>query len=187
MSQDIQKREYVIFDVETTGLFPGFGDRIVEIAALKIKDLEPVDRFSSLLDPQREISYGAFQVNQITASMLKGAPQAQEILPRFLDFVGEAALVGHNVQFDLGFLCHELALVERKLKEKTVVLDTLKMARRFIPRLPSYSLWSVAQSLGVKRNQEHRAMADVELTFAVFARLIGMARRQNIQDIRELA
>ena len=176
---DLIKPAFVIFDVETTGLFPETGDRIVEIAALKIVDLQIVDKFHSLVDPKREISFGAYEVNGITPEMLKGAPEAKDVLPRLLKFLGPAHLVGHNVRFDLGFLCHELSLLDMKLHEKTMVVDTLKLARRILPSLDRYPLWLVAESLGIEIEQRHRAMADVELTLQVFQKLIERKKSKS--------
>ena len=179
---ELIKPAFVIFDVETTGLFPETGDRMIEIAALKVTDLQIVDKFYSLLDPQREISLGAYEVNGITPGMLQGAPEAKDVLPRFLKFLGGAHLVGHNIKFDLGFLCHELSLLDMKLHEKTMVVDTLKLARRVLPALGRYPLWLVAESLGIKIEQKHRAMADVELTLQVFQRLMESKKSKNPAD-----
>ena len=181
---DFRKQEFIIFDVETTGLSPRWGDRIVEIAAIRIKNLKPVENFYSFVDPQKEISWGAFQVNGITEEMLIGAPTAKEILPRFLEFIGRGALIGHNIGFDLSFLCHELSLLGLRLKKETVIIDTLKIARHLLPHLSRYPLWHVAESLGIRKTQEHRAMADVTLTFDVFCRLLKKINGE--EDIVEI-
>ena len=185
--KNLKKQEFIIFDVETTGLSPRWGDRIIEIAALKVKDLKPVGEFYSFVDPQREISFGAFQVNGITSEMLMGAPTSEEILSRLLKFIGRAALVGHNIKFDLSFLCYELSLMGKWLREETVVIDTLKMARGLLPHLSRYPLWFIADSLGITRKQEHRAMADVKLTFEVFLRLIKTMGKKDIEDMGVLS
>lgn len=181
----LHKRECVIFDVETTGLSPTGGDRIIEIAALKIKGEEIIGRFHSLIDPEREISMGAFMVNGISAEMLRGAPRAREILPEFMSFLGEGWLIGHNVRFDLGFLLRELALIQQKLHAQTVALDTLRMARALLPSLNSHRLWVVARFLGVECDQQHRAMADVEMTHGVFMRLLDLARSREIESFEQ--
>ena len=183
---DIKEKEFVIFDVETTGLSPASGDRIIEIAALKINGLRPVEKFYSFIDPERELSFSAFQVNGITEEMLLGAPTSREVLPRFHDFLQGAAIVGHNIRFDLSFLCYELSLIERKLGEDTVVIDTIRMARHLLPHLGRYPLWFVAHSLGIRRTQAHRAMGDVELTYEVFRRLIEAKGERNLFEIGSL-
>jgi DNA polymerase-3 subunit epsilon len=100
---NIKLAEFVIFDVETTGLSPIDGDRIVEIAALKIKGSAVVDQFHSLVNPQRSMPMQATQVNNITDDMLITAPIAADILPEMINFIGGACVAGHNVRFDLNF------------------------------------------------------------------------------------
>ncbi|HOW35433.1 MAG TPA: exonuclease domain-containing protein [Candidatus Omnitrophota bacterium] len=180
--KNFERTEFVIFDVETTGLSPERGDRVVEIAALKVKNSKALGTFHSLVDPEREISFGAFEVNGISAEMLEGAPKSGEILPDFLKFIDGAVLVGHNVSFDLGFLREELSLNGLSLNSKIPVADTLKMARGLMPNLGRYPLWFVAQSLGIEMRQQHRAMADVYLTYEIFCRLAILAEQKGIND-----
>ena len=178
--QNVLEKEFVIFDVETTGLSAAGGDRMVEIAALKVRNLEPVERFHSLINPERSISSGAFEVNRISEAMLVGAPRSYEILPTFLEFLGNATIVGHNISFDLGFLRNELDLAGFLPKKPFRSLDTLRISRRVMPHLRRHPLWFVANALGIERKQSHRAMADVEMTFEVFCQLINLAKKQNI-------
>ena len=180
---NIKLTEFVIFDVETTGLSPIDGDRIVEIAAVKVKGTQVVDKFYSLVNPQRSMPSHATQVNNITEEMLVKAPVAAEILPQMIHFIGGACVAGHNVRFDLNFLCYELALIGRRLNDQTPAVDTLKMARDLLPYLSNHKLSYLARSLGVVVDQTHRAMADVELTVAVFLRLMEMAGDKNLQKV----
>ena len=178
----IKDKEFVVFDVETTGLSPMNGDRVVEIAALKIRDFKVVDEFHSLVNPGREISYDAFLVNGISQKMVQDAPMASTVMPAFCGFIEGTCLVGHNVKFDLGFLTNELLLLGLKLHPRTVALDTVKMARVLIPGLNSYSLASVSYSLGITQIQRHRAMSDVQMTWEVFERLRQNAERKALSD-----
>jgi len=178
--EKLKTREFVIFDVETTGLSPMGGDRVVEIAALKIKDLKPVARFQTLVDPCRPVSFAAYEVNGISDKMLVGAPRAKDILPPFLKFVGKSTLIGHNIAFDMNFLYNEMDLCAMKIQEEFETIDTIRLARRLMPTLKRYPLWLVADALGIKESQKHRAMADVELTFEVFSRLVILAHEKNM-------
>ena len=183
----LEDGEFVVFDVETTGLYPESGDRIVEIAAVRLSGLCPVERFYSLVDPLREISAGAYLVNGISPHMLSGAPTADTVLPRFMEFVKTACVVGHNVRFDLGFLMNEFKSAPPPARETTVrAVDTLRMARRFLPSLNRYSLDNVARALDIEIAQRHRAMADVELTCRVFERLCRLASARGVQDSGQL-
>ena len=180
---NIKLTEFVIFDVETTGLSPIDGDRIVEIAAVKVKGALVVDKFYSLINPQRTIPSQATQVNNITEDMVAKAPVSADILPEMIHFIGGACVAGHNVRFDLNFLCYELALIGRRLNDQTPAVDTLKMARDLLPYLSNHKLAYLARSLGVVVDQTHRAMADVELTVAVFLRLMEMAGDKDLQKV----
>ena len=180
--EELKKKEFVIFDVETTGLSPAGGDRIVEVAALKIKNLKPAGKFCFLINPQREIPFGAFQVNGISQDMVQDAPVSRDVLPRFLEFIGEGILVAHNIEFDLSFVCYELSLIDRNLCEDAVVIDTLRMARVLLPNLGRYPLWFVAKSLGLDGAQKHRAMADVELTFGIFEKLVKLLGTRSLEE-----
>ena len=184
--KNFKNTEFVIVDVETTGLSPRFGDRIIEIAALKVKNLQPAERFVTFVDPQREISYGAFLVNRITPHMLKGAPKADTVMPEFLKFIGRTCLVGHNINFDLSFITYELGLLGLELGPRRTILDTLRLSRNLLPDLGSYALRSVSYALGVEQVQQHRAMADVEITCEVFRKLLEIADRRDICELEQL-
>ncbi len=177
--KNFQETEFVIFDVETTGLSPSMGDRVIEVAALKVKNLEPVEEFHSFINPGREISPGAFMVNGITPEMLLGSPRIDRILPRLLNFLADQVIVGHNIKFDLGFLDHEVRLTGIPREREWKSICTVKMARSLLPGLGRYPLWLVARRLGVEQRQEHRALSDVYLTLSVFRRLLEIAKRRD--------
>jgi DNA polymerase III epsilon subunit family exonuclease len=182
----IKEAEYVVFDVETTGLSAQGGDRIVEIAAARVKGQKIVGTFESLVNPQRELPVEAQLINKITADMVAAAPTAEEVLPGVIDFIAGACVVGHNVKFDLNFLCYQLCLIGRKLNEGTPAVDTLKMAKSFLPHLTSHRLSRVAHALGVMVKETHRAMADVVLTAHVMNRLLDIADDQHIDTFKDL-
>lgn len=181
----IKNAEFIVFDVETTGLSAVDGDRIIEIAAIKLKDLKPVATFHSLINPLRDIPASATNVNQITGDMLIGAPTSEEFLPGIIDFIGGGCVVGHNVKFDLNFVCYELSLNGRRMRDETPALDTLKMAKLLIPYLSNYKLSHIAGSLGITIGETHRALADTQLTADVLIRLLDMAADRNIVDLQE--
>ncbi|MBN1869104.1 MAG: hypothetical protein JW847_00790 [Candidatus Omnitrophica bacterium] len=181
-----RQTEYVVFDVETTGLFPQNGDRIVEIAAARVKDSKIIDTFESLINPQRDLPVEAEQIHHITQAMLAQAPTADIVLPKIIDFTGGACLVGHNIKFDLNFLCFQLSLIGRKLKEETPAIDTMKMAKTLLPHLTNFRLSYVAHSLGAAVEETHRALPDVRLTAKVMKRLMDIAADQNICTFKTL-
>ena len=178
----INSTEFVVFDVETTGLSAADGDRIIEIAAMKVKDGKIIDKFYSLVNPNRSIPAEATRIHNITDDMVAAAPMATEILPKMISFIGGGCVAGHNVRFDLGFLSYELASMGRRLHDSTPAVDTLKMARELLPYLSNHRLSYLARSLGVQVSDTHRAMADVELTVQVLIRMIEMAIDKDITD-----
>ncbi|HSA30978.1 MAG TPA: 3'-5' exonuclease [Candidatus Omnitrophota bacterium] len=181
-----RETEYVIFDVETTGLSPLEGDRILELAAARVKGGKIIETLESFVNPKREIPSQAQAVHKITPEMVAQAPTSAEFLPRFVDFVGGACLCGQNVKFDLDFVCYELSLAGYKLREETPALDTIKLAKYFLPHLSSYRLGGMAKALGFKVGTTHRALADVQLTVQVFNRLLMIAEEQGFSKLQDV-
>ena len=182
MPKTIEEIEFTIFDTETTGLAPQSGDRIVEIAALRFKGTERIAAFQSLVNPRRPISEAAYQVNKISQEMVDGAPDMQKVMPGFLEFIKGSCLCSYNAGFDLEFLDNELKILNQPPLEGVVVVDILKMARRLLPGIERYALWFVADQLGIRTQQEHRAFSDVELTFGVFHKLKNVLHAKGAVD-----
>lgn len=182
MNRDIAEVEFTVFDTETTGLDPGSGDRIIELAAIRLKGQERVADFQTLVNPLRPVSEGAFAVNKISQEMLTDAPTMDKVMPQFLDFIRGSCLCSYNAGFDLEFLNQELKLMGKGPLEDVVVLDVLKMAKRLLPGLERYALWFVAEKLDIKTKQEHRAFSDVELTISVFDKFKEMLSLKGIFD-----
>ncbi len=182
MPKHIDEIEFTIFDTETTGLDPFSGDRVVELAGLRVKGKERISVFDSLVNPGREISPEAFAVNRITADMLKDAPAMGTVMPRFLDFSRGSYLCSYNIEFDLNFLNNELKIIGLPQLGRQSCFDILTMARRLMPNQPRYSLWFIAGKLGIDSRQQHRAFSDVEMTWEVFSRLKDMCLQKGIAD-----
>lgn len=179
MQRHIDEVEFTIFDTETTGLEPGSGDRIIELAAIRFKAGERIAELQSLVNPHRDITAAAFQVNHISQEMVSSAEDMAAVMPRFLDFIRGSCLCSYNAPFDMGFLNNELRLLGQAFPAEVAVVDVLRMARRLLPGLERYALWFVAQHLGIKRQQAHRALEDVELTLAVFRALSDLLQSQG--------
>ncbi|RJP29461.1 MAG: WYL domain-containing protein [Candidatus Omnitrophota bacterium] len=180
---DINDIEFTIFDTETTGLNPHSGDRVVEIAAVRIKGFRKISTFESLINPGRGVSEAAFNVNHIAESMLQTAPFPEKVFPEFLSFIKNSCICSYNASFDIAFLDKELGLLGQRLDDNVIVIDMLKMARRLLPGLERYALWFVADYFGIKRKQEHRALADVEFSLEVFYRLMNMLKERSIVEM----
>jgi DNA polymerase III epsilon subunit family exonuclease len=170
-------------DVETTGLSPHMGDRLLEIAILRTVGLEKIDTFSSLINPKRPLNAGAMAVNGITPSMVADAPTFDQLLPEIQARLQDHIIVAHNVSFDLGFLEIEFRLIRQPFQVGPV-LDTLQLARRQY-HFGKNSLSNIALKLNIPTPNAHRAMGDVLTTFGVFRRFAGdLTRRQRplVQD-----
>lgn len=184
MHRELNQVEFTIFDTETTGLDYRGGDRVVEIAALRIKDDSVISSFQTLVNPKREISEGAFRVNKISSEMLAKAPLIEEVMPGFLNFIKGSCLCSYNAPFDLGFLNNELVISGYQPLKEFAVVDILGMAKRLIPKMERYALWFVAKNFNLEAEQQHRALSDVELTFQVFQKLKQILNTKGINDYK---
>jgi DNA polymerase III epsilon subunit family exonuclease len=185
MNKHIDEVEFVIFDTETTGLDPSSGDRIVELAALKFKGKEKISEFQALVNPGKPVSEAAFAVNKISPEMLKDALSPEVIIPKFIDFIQGSCVCSYNAGFDLEFLNNELTILNLPTLRDVLIIDALKMAKRVLPGLERYALWFVADTLGIKIKQQHRAFSDVELTLAVFDKLKDILKTKGITDFNK--
>jgi len=179
----LHEAEYVVLDVETTGLRPG-PDRVIEIAGLRLRGGQIVDSFQTLVNPLRRLPPFIVQLTGITNEMIAKAPPAEQILPTFLDFIEGATIVGHNVNFDIGFLAYETQLLGQTFPIDG--LDTIALARRLLPGLRRFKLDMVAQYLNIPASNRHRAMGDTKVTAAVFLKILDRAREQGIQTLGHL-
>lgn len=151
--------DYVVFDLETTGI-SAEEDLIIEISAIKVKEHKPVEEFSTLVNPGTHIPIGATNINGITDDMVKDAPGLKTVLTDFLSFAGENILVGHNIQsFDLLFLYKAAEELLRRDVPNDYV-DTLYMARLCLPQLPRYRLTDISAYFNIETEGAHRALND---------------------------
>ena len=165
--------EYVVFDLETTGLSPWAGDEIIEIGAMKIfgQEIDEKNVFHSLVNPKRLIPADATRVNNISNEMVAGAPTLDEVFPKFLDFVGGAWLVAQNAKFDMSFVMKYM--MQQKIAKPFEVFDTMLFSRRLFPTESSHNLDIICKRLGltVGETDRHRSMGDVRLTAQAFVQL----------------
>jgi DNA polymerase-3 subunit epsilon len=183
--QALESVTFAVVDVETTGLNPAWGHRVCEIAVLRGRVGGPPDAFSSLVDPGRDISPGAFAVNGITQAMLRGAPAFAAVAEPLLRQLDGAVLVAHNAPFDLSFLHQELMLAGHAWPDELVAIDTLALCRQAL-RLPRNGLSYVGRALGVLVGPEHRALGDVHTTWGVLQHVMALLRPQGVRTLGDL-
>ena len=174
----LDEMEYVVVDCETTGLDPNT-QRVIEIAAIRCRGRSVLDRFGTLIDPQRNIPTMIRQLTGITPEMVRGAPFAPEAIQGFLDFVAGSLLVGHNVRFDLNFLGAE-ALRHHNVRLLNPSLCTIRLANRLVPGLKRPNLANLAAALEISVHDRHRAMGDADVTQRAFWELVNIARERGI-------
>jgi DNA polymerase III epsilon subunit family exonuclease len=181
----LEEAEFVVFDLETTGL-SAQTSRICELGAVRVRALELVDRFQSLVEPGVPLPQPVARLTGLHERELRGAPRVGTVVGRFLTFAGDAPLVAHNARFDQRFLERQLRRCEsRRLAEPP--LCTAALARRLLAsRLRRVSLSSLAHFFGVPTAPCHRALPDAEATAEVLIRLIELAQELGARRVSEL-
>jgi DNA polymerase-3 subunit epsilon len=166
-----------VIDLETTGLYPERGDRILEIAAVPVVEgrirMEAV--FDRLVNPQTPIPPEATRIHGITDEMVKHAPPIERVLPEFFAHVRDCPLVAHNAPFDIGFLRHYArALGLAGFANR--VIDTIEMSKELFPGHRSHSLDSLILRLGIptEGGRRHRSLEDARLTARCYLSMRGM-------------
>ncbi|MDQ2988839.1 MAG: 3'-5' exonuclease [Pseudomonadota bacterium] len=153
----------VMLDFETTGLSPAMGDRITEVAALRIVDGKVTERYVSLINCNARIPSFITSLTGISQQMVDDAPPVRRVLPELLDFIGSDTLSAHNASFDEKFLVAEADRLGLAPAHKALVCS-LKLSRRLFPGMPSYKLGVLSSQLGIRfRSAAHRAESDAEV------------------------
>lgn len=163
-------KNFVIVDLETTGLFPEY-DSIIEVACLKVRDMQVIDSFQSLIHSDFPLDEFIVELTGITSDMLKAAPPISEVLPLVKDFIGGYIVLGHNAGFDVNFLYDAFDNIDHVFSNNFV--DTLRLARRIVPALDHHRLSDIAAHYGITVEGEHRALADCKTTFEIYANLMA--------------
>ncbi|RYM07151.1 PolC-type DNA polymerase III [Sporolactobacillus sp. THM7-7] len=158
----LSEETFVVFDVETTGLSAVY-DTIIELAAVKIKDGEVIDKFDQFANPHRPLPQKITELTSITDDMLADAPDIDKVLKDFKTFAGEATLVAHNATFDMGFLNNGY----KKLgfdQAANPVIDTLELGRYLYPHFKNHRLDTLCKAFNIELTHHHRAIYDTEAT-----------------------
>ncbi|MFK7944004.1 MAG: DNA polymerase III subunit epsilon [Paracoccaceae bacterium] len=171
----------IVMDTETTGLDPDGGDRIVEIGGVELINHLPTGRtYHQYINPERGMPKEAFDVHGLGDEFLRDKPVFAEIADAFTDFVGDARLVIHNANFDMGFLNMELRRLGKPALPKEQALDTLDIARKKFPGAQA-SLDALCKRFGVDNSNRtlHGALLDSEILAEVYLELLG-GRQQGM-------
>jgi len=168
------QKPIVMLDFETTGLSPAMGDRITEVAALRIVEGKIVERFVSLVNCEVAIPSFITHLTGISQAMVDSAPPVAVVIPELLRFIGSDALAAHNASFDAKFLLAESARLDLQPGYGALICS-LKLSRRVFPGMSSYKLGALATALQISfHGTAHRAEADAEVSAHL---LLHIARR----------
>jgi DNA polymerase III subunit alpha, Gram-positive type len=181
---DLKSATYVVFDIETTGLSI-IKNKIIEIAGVKMQDGKEIGRFATFIQPHEKIPYNITQLTNITDEMVADAPELEDELPKFIDFIGDSILVAHNARFDMGFIQANLKKLDRPELTNTV-LDTLELARMLFPSMKNHRLNTLTDKFKVSLDNHHRAIDDsIALGYVLF-HLIHEAVERGIVNLARL-
>ncbi|HET7629094.1 MAG TPA: PolC-type DNA polymerase III [Bacillales bacterium] len=169
---------YVVFDVETTGLSAVY-DKIIELAAVKVKNGEIIDRFERFANPHHALSQTTIELTGITDDMVENAPEIEEVLRDFHAFTGDDVLVAHNASFDMGFLNVGYKQIGYG-KAKNPVVDTLELGRFLYTDLKNHRLDTLCKKFNIELTQHHRAIYDAEATGHLVWKMVLDAKEQGI-------
>lgn len=173
-------KDYIVFDLETTGFRPGL-DEIIEISAVKVENSEIIDTFSTLVKPSIRIPASATRVNHITNDMVKDAPEIGEALEGFIDFVETGILVGHNIHsFDTNFI-YDAAMEVFQEGIYNDYIDTLYMAKNCLPQLKHHKLGDISEYFGISTEGAHRALNDCIMNQKCYEKM-GPLLLANLQE-----
>lgn len=180
---------FTVFDVETTGLDPRRGHRIVEIAGVRIENgvIQAETAFDAYVNPERLIPWEARQVNNIDDAMVTGAPTIDTVLPQFLTFAHGSLLLAHNANFDMGFLDAEKECCWGYV-ELPECFCTLHLSRSLFPQEFRHNLDALALRCGLPLpTDRHRALPDVLLTAQAFLKMIEKGNIRSMDELRKKA
>ncbi|WP_026867606.1 PolC-type DNA polymerase III [Jeotgalicoccus marinus] len=182
---NLDTHDFVVFDVETTGLSSKY-DQIIELAGVKVRNGEVVDKFERFANPGEKLTELIKELTGITDDMLVGAPDISEVITDFKEWVGDAIFVAHNASFDMGFI--DEAYEKQGFGESTNgVIDTLELSRTINTKMKKHGLNILAKHYNVDLTQHHRAIYDAEATAYIFIKMMAQLKRDygvtNHQDI----
>ena len=173
----LEEETYVVFDLETTGLSAVY-DTIIELAAVKIKGGQIIEKFERFANPHHPLSSTTIELTGITDDMVKNAPEVAEVIREYHEWAGDHIMVAHNASFDMGFLY--VAYKKLGIDKTHATIDTLELARMLHPELKNHRLNTLAKKFNIDLTQHHRAIYDTEATAYLLTHLLKEADEKGI-------
>lgn len=178
---------YVVFDFETTGLYPNSGDSIIEIGAVKISNGKIISRFDELINPEKLLNEEIIKITGINNDMLKNMRGEKEVVETFMKWVGDYPMVAHNAKFDISFL--EMAFSKYNLgKFNNIVIDTLGLSRYLESSEKYHNLATLVKRYNIPwdENKHHRADYDSEGTALIFYKMLQKLELNGFIKLNDL-
>ena len=175
--------EFVVFDIETTGLSSA-SDDIIEIGAVILRGGEPAETFSEYVNPGRHIPSNITELTGISDEMVADAPPISEVLPKFFEFCGQRPLIAHNANFDTGFI--RVAASRLRLSFDNPYIDTLGMSRYVNPELKNHKLDTLVDYYELGGFEHHRAFEDARVTALVFMKMANRLVGEGVGDVPDM-
>ncbi len=175
---------YVVLDIETTGFNPKEHE-IIELSAIRVENGQIKEEFSKLVKPIGYLSGYISNLTGITLDMLKDAPSIKEVILDFKNFCSNSIVIGHNINFDLSFINTQM-IQNYDMPFTNDYIDTLKIARKFLPSLPSKKLGIIAAHFSFNTEGMHRGLKDCIVTNMCYQKFIQMNQEQQLKQTNAL-
>ncbi len=180
----ISEQEFIVFDIETTGLTPST-ENITEIGALLVKGNEILGEFHTFADPEKPISAKITELTGITDDMVKGAPNQRDVIEKFKEFIGDRIIIAHNANnFDVNFI--KVVGERNNIDFDYEVIDTLPLSQNLLTELKKHKLDVLADYYNLGNFNHHRATDDAKMLFEVFKCLIKDLNKKDIYNLNEI-
>ncbi len=157
--------DYTLIDIETTGLIPAY-DEIIELSAIKVRDNEIIDKYSTLVKPEYEVDEFITELTGITNEMLLNSPNIKDVLEQFINFIGDDIVVGYNVNFDINFIYDDYKGYFNKDFSNNYV-DLMRICKKHCI-LPNYELKTVSEFYNISTQGHHRGLNDCYIEFELY-------------------
>lgn len=183
----LTEETYVVFDLETTGLYPNSGDTIIEIGAVKIKNGEIIDRYDELINPDKILSDEIIKITGINNEMLKNKRNEEDCIKDFINWVGNLPMVAHNAKFDIAFI--DMAFNKYNLGSlNNIVIDTLGLSRYLESSERYHNLATLVKRYNIPWDEDkhHRADYDSEGTALIFDQMLKKLEINNFKTLNDL-
>ena len=182
---EINNCSFVILDTETTGLEASMGDKIISLAALKIRNslIQENEFLDELINPERDIPWESVKIHHITDEHVRGKPTLPELQSKINLFLKKSILIGHNIEFDKKFIYQDAANSDlSKRMKKITSIDTIYLTAALYPDLENYNLSYLCEHFNIRTNDQirHSALGDCWITARLFLHLLHKAKEKNI-------